>query len=249
MSTLKSANLKNLMLTLGDRQVATATALRKRGYSYENLKGYVKSGYLSSLGRGAYCKAGADPSVEAALVAVSERTGNAAHLGGRSALAKRGFLHFVPFGQQPATIFLCRGTRLPAWFSGHYAGRCIVIRTNFLPADIGVEKEDGCPVSSPERAFLEFLHGVPAKQSLAEAFQILETMRTLRPRLLNDLLAACGSVKVKRLFFLLADDLKPQWLGRVKAEDFDLGSGCRVVDKDGAFDAKHNLVVKPWREI
>ena len=237
------------MHSLGDGQVATAVALRKRGYSYESLKGYVKSGYLASLGRGAYCKAGADPDVEAALSALVGQTGNAVHLGGRTALEKHGFFQFVPFGQRPAAIFLRRGTRLPAWFSGHYAGRCDVFRTNFLPAGLGVEKEGGCPVSSPERAFLEFLHGVPAKQSLAEAFQILETMGALRPKLLNELLAACGSVKVKRLFFLLADDLNPQWLSRVKEEDFDLGSGCRVVDKGGAFDARHNLVVKPWREI
>ena len=29
----------------------------------------------------------------------------------------------------------------------------------------------------------------------------------------------------------------------------DLGSGCRVIDKDGSFHADFNVVVRPWREI
>ena len=249
MNTTTDTNLKSLVLSLGDNQVETATSLLKRGYTYDKLKGYVRSGYMESLGRGAYCKAGTRPSLEAAILAMYEQLGVSVHLGGRTALAKRGIVHFVPFAELPATIFLERGARLPAWFSQYYKGRFNLFRTSFLPVGHGVEMMESCPVSSPERAFLEFLHGVPIRQSLSEAYQLLEMMQTLRPKLLNELLVNCTSIKVKRLFFLLSDDVNPPWWPRIKADTVDLGSGCRAIDKDGTFNAKYNLVVKPWREI
>ena len=97
MNTLNKTNLKSLLLYMGDNQVMTASFLLKQGYSYENLKGYIRSGYIDSLGRGAYCKAGTHPSIEAAISAMSEQLGVPVHLGGRTALAKRGYVHFVPF--------------------------------------------------------------------------------------------------------------------------------------------------------
>ena len=249
MNTPNDRNIKRLMLSLGENQVVTAGYLLRMGYTYEKLKGYVRSGYLDSLGRGAYCRAGGKPSVEDAVAAMSGQSGARLHLGGRTALEMRGHVHFVPFGERPACVFMEPGTRLPAWFGRHYAGRFVLRRPGFIPGTGGVEWAAGCPVSSPERAFLEFLHDVPARQSLAEAYQLLEGMLTLRPGLLNKLLAACSSVKVKRLFFLLADDVNPPWLARVDAGAVDLGAGCRVIDKGGSFHAKYNLVVKPWREI
>lgn len=87
----------------------TAPFLLKQGYTYDNLKSYVKSGYLDSLGRGGYCRGGASPTVEAAIAAMSEQIGIPVHLGGRSALAKRGYVHFVPFAEMPTTIFMKRG--------------------------------------------------------------------------------------------------------------------------------------------
>lgn len=118
-----------------------------------------------------------------------------------------------------------------------------------IRGDSGIENDAGCPVSAPERAILEFLFDVPSRQRLNEAYQFLEMMMTLRPKLLEMLLRECSSVKVKRLFFLLADDLNHPWWGQVRKDGIDLGAGCRVIDKDGSFDAKYNLIVKPWREI
>lgn len=249
MNTSNETNLKKLLLSLGDAQVVTASYLLAHGYSYENLKGYVRSGYLHSLGRGAYCRAGATPSVEAAVTAMAEQLAIPVHIGGRSALSKSGYVHFVSVSDSPTILFVSRGVRMPAWFLRHYDGRFSLVRTNFINSDAGVEDKDGCPVSTPERAILEFLHDVPCWQSLSEAYQLLEMMQTLRPKRLTELLSACSSVKVKRLFFLLADDLNLPWWHRVEKDVIDLGSGCRVIDKGGSFRPKYNLVVKPWREI
>jgi hypothetical protein len=112
MDNTTARNLKRLMLSLGENQVLTASYLLKQGYSYDNLKGYVRSGYLDSLGRGAYCRVGSQPTVEAAITAMSGQMGVPVHLGGRSALAKRGYVHFVPFTELPATIFMDHGVVL-----------------------------------------------------------------------------------------------------------------------------------------
>lgn len=249
MNTPNETNLKQLMLSLGEDQVVTAQCLLSRGYSYENLKGYVRSGYLDSMGRGAYCRAGAKPSVEAAISAISNQLAVPVHIGGRSALEKSGYVHFVPVSESTATLFIARGVRMPAWFLRHYEGRFSLVKTNFINVNIGIEEDDRCPVSAPERAILEFLHDVPRRQSLSEAYQLLEMMQTLRPKRLTELLSVCSSVKVKRLFSLIADDLNLPWWHRVEKDVIDLGAGCRVIDKGGSFNAKYNLVVKPWREI
>ena len=180
------------MLSLGENQVLTAPYLLKQGYSYDNLKGYVRSGYLDSLGRGAYCRAGSQPTVEAAITAMSGQMGVPVHLGGRSALAKRGYVHFVPFTELPATVFMDHGVRVPAWFGHHYVGRFLMRKTSFIKGNSGIENDAGCPVSSPERAVLEFLLDVPARQLLNEAYQLLEMMMTLRPRLIEKLLSDCS---------------------------------------------------------
>lgn len=249
MNTQNDTNLKQLMLSLGEDQVVTAQCLLRRGYSYENLKGYVRSGYLYSLGRGAYCRAGTKPSVEAAISAMSNQLAVPVHVGGRSALAKSGYVHFVSAAELPVTVFVSRGVRMPAWFLKHYEGCFSLTTTNFISGNVCVEESNGCPFSSPERAILEFLNDVPSKRSLSEAYQLLEMMQTLRPKRMTEVLYACSSVKVKRLFCLLADDLNLPWWHRVEKDGIDLGSGCRTIDKDGSFNAKYNLVVKPWREI
>ena len=82
-----------------------------------------------------------------------------------------------------------------------------------------------------------------------ECYQILDLMANLRSKLLNELLLHCTSVKVKRLFLLLAKDLNHQWFSKLDTQSLDLGSGCRVIDNDGSFNADFNVVIRPWREI
>ena len=237
------------MRLVHEKGVVTASFLRKLGVSYQRMLKYRHSGWLDALGVGAFCEAGTHPSFDKALVALVEQAGLPVHIGGRTALARKGYLHFVPFRELPTTVFVSRGVRLPAWFVNRYSGRFRAVKTNFISGEEGIAVEEGCPVSAPERAILEFLHGVPSRQSLAEAYQIMEMLQTLRPRLVSNLLSECSSVKVKRLFCLLADDLDEPWWPRIAVANIDLGSGCRVIDKGGSFNAKYNLVVKPWREI
>ena len=113
----------------------------------------------------------------------------------------------------------------------------------------GVERDaHGIPVSSPERAYVEMAAEVPRKTALGELYQLMEFADTLRPRLVTELLSKCGSVKAKRVFLLLADDLGHWWFKKIDRSKIDLGTGCRMVERGGTFQSQYNIIVKPWRE-
>ena len=253
MTTLKRDLLKKLLLSTPDNGVVSAAYLKKQGFTYENIKNYIHSGYLDQLGRGAYCKHGNKPNVSAAIVALNEQLSLSVHVGGKTVLAEHGLLHFVPFQALPTMLFAQNNVMLPTWFSRFYANSFMLTRTNFLPDGEGVERrtfgEFPVRMSVPERAILELLHAVPEKQMLNEAYQIIEMMTVVRPRLMQALLQKCSSVKVKRLFFLLAEHAGHSWYGGLDPSKIDLGSGCRVIEAGGKFNGKWQVVVKDWSTI
>ena len=236
-----------------DNSIVTSAYLSSLGFSYNSLFGYKKSGWIDEFGRGAYCKHGQNPPLEAALSALHLQLKKPIRLGGRSALAQRGFLHFVPSRETSATIYANRGVVLPAWFKSKFSESVQLSATTFLPPSIGISEApvNGFQIllSDPERAILELLEQVPRTVQLNECYQILELMVNLRPKLLHDLLEHCSSVKTKRLFLLLAKDLNHQWYEMFDTKSINLGSGCRVIDNDGSFNADFNIIVRPWREI
>ncbi len=68
----------------------------------------------------------------------------------------------------------------------------------------------------------------------------------LKPGVVNDLLAACRSIKVKRIFLFLAVHFDYPWAKRLKTADLDLGRGNRQVVKGGRLD-KRFLITVPER--
>jgi hypothetical protein len=86
-------------------------------------------------------------------------------------------------------------------------------------------------ISGPERALLECLHLAPHKLDLIECYQIMEGLSNLRPKLVQQLLAKCTSIKIKRLFLFMATKAQHQWLNFVDQKKIDLGRGDRSVIK------------------
>lgn len=247
------SNIKKLISLIPDNAVVTAAFLREKGFSYSSLSGYKANGWLDEFGHGAYCRHEHTPSIVAGLDASFRQLGLDVHIGGRSALSRKGFLHFIPFGNPKTSLYITRGQRLPSWFISQYCNKYTLSATMILPPNLGIttvtEGSFRCLQSDPERAILELLDQVPRSIQLNECHQILEIMTTLRSSLLQSLLESCTSVKVKRLFLLLAEDLKHAWFEELDLTRISIGSGCRIINKGGSFVAKYNLVVNPWREI
>ena len=144
------------MRLVHQKGVVTAAYLRRQGVSYQSMLKYRQSDWLRSLGNGAFCESGDVPSIDTALAALIEQLGLPIHLGGKTALAQRGIMQYVPLGGLPSEIYIRRGVRLPKWFSATYAGRFVCKRTCLFSDETGVERREAvCAVSSPERAFLE----------------------------------------------------------------------------------------------
>lgn len=98
-------------------------------------------------------------------------------------------------------------------------------------------------LSSPERAFLEFLDELPNHESFEQADMMMQGAANLGPRRLQKLLKDCKSVKVKRLFLFFADRHQHAWRKRLDLSEIDLGSGKRMLVKGGRLDPAYHITV------
>jgi Transcriptional regulator, AbiEi antitoxin, Type IV TA system len=98
-------------------------------------------------------------------------------------------------------------------------------------------------ISTPERAILENLYLVPYSQSIEDAWLLMESLVSLRLRLLQSLLVACNSIKVRRLFLYLAEQHHHSWFQRLDVDVLDLGTGNRSITPGGRLDSKYLITV------
>jgi hypothetical protein len=87
------------------------------------------------------------------------------------------------------------------------------------------------------------LYHIPEQQGFDEAQKIMASLTTLRPDLVQNLLETCRSVKVKRLFMYMADKEEHVWFDDLDSQQLDLGSGKRVIIKDGKLDKKYGITI------
>jgi hypothetical protein len=98
-------------------------------------------------------------------------------------------------------------------------------------------------VSIPEMASMEMLYLIPQEQSFDEAAKIMDGLTTLRPKYVQNLLEVCNSFKVKRLFLFMAEKSQHQWFKELELNKISLGSGKRVIVKNGVLDKKYQITV------
>lgn len=71
----------------------------------------------------------------------------------------------------------------------------------------------------------------------------MESLVNLSPRRMQPLLETCRSVKVKRLFFFLADRHHHAWRDALDKTKVDFGSGKRLLVKGGKLDPTYLITV------
>jgi len=103
-----------------------------------------------------------------------------------------------------------------------------------------LDNESNSPfVSEPERAVLELLDLVPKKQTFDEARQIMEGLQSLRSKKMLVLLKACKKIKVKRLFWRVAEELHLPVLKKIDKFEINFGS-----KSDYTLPGEKNLVLR-----
>lgn len=97
--------------------------------------------------------------------------------------------------------------------------------------------------SSEERAILEMLQDVPDRESIYEAYVLLQGRVNLRPERVSALLRACRSVKAKRLFLALAASQQHAWFKHLDLTGVDCGKGKRSLFPGGKLDPKYLITL------
>lgn len=97
--------------------------------------------------------------------------------------------------------------------------------------------------STEERAILEVLQNVPERESIYEAYVLLQGLVNLRPERVGTLLRACDSIKAKRLFLALSARIGHAWFKHLDLKGVDLGSGKRSLFPGGKLDAKYQITL------
>jgi Transcriptional regulator, AbiEi antitoxin, Type IV TA system/Transcriptional regulator, AbiEi antitoxin N-terminal domain len=250
MSILNSTKLNNLLVNWQPGAVYTSTWLSSHGFSPSAISGYCQSNWLRSIGRGAFVKVGDTYDWSGGLWAVQQQLGLAIHPGGKTALELAGYGHFLPLERQAVMLFGATGVKLPHWLRQQAEAWQLQYFTTNLFAQaplLGLtERQFGdltIRISTPERASLEMLYLVPHSQSVEEAWLLMEGLVTLRPRLVQSLLAACNSIKVRRLFLYLAEQHQHPWFERLDVNAIDLGVGNRSIISGGRLDYKYKITV------
>jgi hypothetical protein len=236
----------------------------KNGFARPAIDNLVKSGWLTAVQHGVYVRGRAPAQWQEIIYALQRILDTDLIVGGLTALEIQGLGHYVPLSEKK-NIHLYGKEKMPAWLNKLLPGVTFtwhsehdltgrknekkkqVVTAGSLESFV-TEREwregyEDVKVSSPERALLEVLTEVPETISFEHADQLMQGMTSLSPRALQTLLELSGNVKVKRLFFWLADRYNYAWLQKLDRTRIDLGTGNRMLIKGGKLDKKYHITV------
>lgn len=246
-----------------------AAWLVAREINRKSIHDYVKRGWLERVTRGLYRRpflSGDTPSPDSSwqitVLSMQRLMGYDVHVGGKTALALQGHVHYLNFADTEPVYLYGRG--IPGWLKRLPTDTVFEVHTRRLFGDslVGIDHLPDDPAvrtaldakgfgpmrwplvaSSPERAILELIDELPQKESFHIVDKIFEGLANLRPSRLVENLESCRSVKVKRLFFVFADRHGHAWLKYVDPGTLDLGSGPRALVKGGRIHPKYRIYV------
>jgi hypothetical protein len=248
MSTQNEQKITKLLDQHRAGTVLLASWMGAQGVSRDLQKRYRKSGWLESIGTGAYKRPAEKVRWQGGLYTLQTQASLPIHAGAMTALAIHGYSQYLLFGKPTIYLFSSPKTVLPTWYRRYkWDVNLQYIRTALLPTAmaIGVQaiQDFEIRLSNPERAILECLHLAPKDLDPMECYQVLEGLANLRPKTLQELLGVCTSIKVKRLFLYLAEKAGHAWFEQLQPNKLDLGKGHRRLVPDGVYMAKYQLTV------
>lgn len=248
MTTQNETKLKILINSIQPGTVVLAPWLEKLGISRNLQKHYLKSGWLETLGRGAYKKPADKVTWLGGVYSLQQQADLSVHVGAITALSLQGLTHYLRMGSEVIWLFSPYRESLPKWFTNNpWESTIYHQQTSFLPDNTSIIEREvmnlPLKISSPERAMLECLYLAPDKFDLIECMQLMEGLVNLRPKLVQELLENCKSVKVKRLLLYMADKANHQWFSFVNTSSIDLGSGNRRIAEKGVYNSKYQITI------
>jgi hypothetical protein len=248
MITENRTKINQLLASVPQGVVLQSSWLLNEGYSLDLQKYYRKSGWLKALENGAMFRSNNQPGYEGGIYALQNQSRLSVHPGGRTALALQGKAHYIELNTAQVWLFGGEKEKLPTWFRKHKWNQQIQFKaSSFLPKELGLTEFSlagfSIKVASPARAIMECLYLAPENFDLVECYELMENLNDLRPTIVQELLEACTSIKVKRLFLFMAERLSHSWYKHLNLSKVDLGKGKRSLVKDGVYISKYQLTV------
>lgn len=226
------------------------------GLSNHAIDNLVKSEQLNLLWKGLYTRGINNPNWQSVVYTLQQITHTDFIIGGLFALELKGFSHHLPISNK-VTVHLYGNDKLPVWTGDIAKNSSFVKHTRtslFREMNVSISNKyttsvpwkEGMTelrISTPERACLEMLDLVPTYISFEHANQLIQGMTNLSPKALQQLLEVCTNVKVKRLFLWFAKHHNYPWYAKLDLKKIELGSGKRVIEKDGELDKEYLITV------
>jgi hypothetical protein len=202
---------------------------------------------------------------ERAVCSLQMMLGHPVYVGGRTSLELQGFGHYISVWRANE-VHLYSPAPMPGWFSQLNLGVHIKVhRRTLFAGDVSTLTHETQPagksdspnfmlhrstemrwplrIASAERAILEYVDELPDHESFEQVDKFMDGLGTLSPRRLQVLLEACLSVKVKRLFLLMAERHNHAWFKRLDLKRIDLGAGKRALVENGRYNPKYQITV------
>lgn len=220
-----------------------------QGLDAKSQYSYMKSGWLTRISKGVYKMQGTSPTLMDVVSSYNDQLNKKCVVGAYTALDLRGYSHYLSMGKPKAYLFTDNKNKLPSWLlNGDWDMTVRHMITSFLGENsLGIETMtvDGREllVSSPERAIMECLNLPDAASSLLDIYYIMESLTTLRPKLVQLLLESCSSQKVKRLFLYMSEKANHPWFKALKLENVSLGTSRYMVTPIGKYLSKYNMTI------
>ncbi len=265
--------MNHLTRELPEGLLADTGWLEQRGYYPSLRKRYVDRGWLDHPARGVYRRPRGPLRWEETVISLQVLSKVSVIVGGRTALRLQGFDHYVAIDETFDVHLYAEENVPSWLFKLPLDHRFVVHNARVLFRDepisrtfstMHVDLRDGgyeatnqeglrqlpwgqwrwpLTLSTPERAVLEALDELPSHESFHQIDALFEGATQLSPTRLQDLLEACLSVKVKRLFFWFADRHGHAWRKRLDASRVDLGRGKRMLVRGGRLDPTYGITV------
>ena len=263
-----SHKLNRLMQLLPEGIVVDSRWMEAHGYSSQLRSQYVSAGWLEQPARRVYQRPRGALSWQQVVISLQTMLRFNLVVGGRTALEEQGYAHYLR--QSIREVMLIGPDKPPSWLKGLLPEVNFIycndlrlldsMRATAAPHDLEpikqtVSRASGITAkpwgqwawplcfSTPERAVLEVLAGLPDRESFHQVDMLMDGLTTLSPARLNALLTDCRSIKVKRLFFFFAERHDHAWLKRLDRASITLGVGKRVIFKGGRLDPTYSITV------
>lgn len=246
-----SSKLNLVLQRLPRNAVVTASWLRTQGVDRNLTSHYLRSGWLVSVGTGAYVRTG-DAVDWPGGVHGLQQDGCPVWIGGQTALDLLGYGQNIALGAAPIYLFARPKTRVPSWFANAKWTRPVSVQKpalfstrdgldgSFKSHVIG---ELSIILSAAERAVFELAYAVHDEPSFEAMDHAMQGLMGLRPSLMQTLLQACAQVRVTRLVLLLGEHHGHPWVSRVDLTAVDRGSGKRHLWPGSAIHRVHQISV------